>query len=175
MTLTTNTHGGRRPGAGGRPGNINALKRGKRSPRYAQAVLMVNALSVLWSHELRLPGEPRARRRRRRQLLEAANWFMTRNPQYAEYTEELISGYLGKPGLVPDQDLILEWLDQPRRNPVWLRPLVIVFDICEHNEDIGEKVSRHLIDWVLAGLRVDEAEIPLPNDQTIKPSSSRVR
>lgn len=176
MALTTNTHGGRRPGAGARPGNINALKAGRRSRRYDLAALMINALDVLWRDRLRLPREPKARRRRRQQLLDAANWFMRANPGYAAYTEELIRAYLARPRLVVDQDVMLHWLDQPRPDPAWLRPVLLVYRICEQDEDLGEKVSRHLIDWVMAGLRPeDPLQLEEKNDQTIKRSSPGLR
>jgi hypothetical protein len=100
---------------------------------------------------------------------------MARNPGYARYTEELIRGYLARPGLVANQKLILEWLEQPQRDPVWLRPTLLVFRICEDNPEIGEKISAHLIDWVMAGLRLAGPEqVEENNDQIIEQSSSPV-
>jgi hypothetical protein len=67
-------HGGRRPGAGGKPGNLNALKTGLHSPRLYRAALLVAVVPELrLLFEALIREDPAQARRRYRDIFAVAN------------------------------------------------------------------------------------------------------
>ena len=141
----TRTHGGRRPGSGGKPGNTNALKTGRYSPRYSDAHLIIAVLPPL---RARLYGP--GRKRTYQQLLDAAVWLLGGWPNLHEEVEELIYAHLADPDCtLPGRRSLLYQLDQrPPRNRRLARAIALLNWVVQHDPALGDIVSRPILEKI---------------------------
>jgi hypothetical protein len=143
-------HGGRRPGAGARPGNINALKGAQRSTRYAEAEVFLTLLTVLCPASLSEGARPTRRLRHRN--LEAARWVVS-TPAVYSYVREQVLSYVQSPGCALAKARLLEFaLKQPKRSDDWPVLAGMVIYIRKHDPAFGNAFAQHLDTWFSAGL-----------------------
>ena len=67
-SLPARRRGGRRPGAGGKPGNLNALKHGRRSAQFAQLGLILATIPETRQALLHLAARHRLKQRKAEQV-----------------------------------------------------------------------------------------------------------
>jgi hypothetical protein len=159
-------HGGRRPGSGAPKGNINALRNGDSSARYALTSLLIRAMSPYWRESLNPPNTRAERRRQVHRLLEAALWTIRSYPEMPEQLEENMRAYIG-PGVggyrIPMERDILNWLGD-RRLPTrhrYRRDFQVLAYLFEHQPDLAAiLVEDFILDRFNAGLTATAPKHP---------------